>query len=166
MVVGVLTCSYPRFAGDAAGSFVADDVRRLTERGCAVEVVAAGDGPPGVTRAREGKVTVTRIGGSRLRAGALFYGDGAPETLERPRRARLDPGRAFHGRALPRGASGRVPLGRHREPLAGPLRAVGDRRRARRCATAASRTRVTSRCWNGCPSGARSLAGSPARARI
>ena len=26
MVVGVLTTSYPRFAGDGAGSFVADDV--------------------------------------------------------------------------------------------------------------------------------------------
>lgn len=83
MVVGVLTCSYPRFAGDAAGSFVADDVRRLTERGCAVEVVAAGEGPAGVTRAREGEVTVIRISAGELRAGALFYGDGAPETLER-----------------------------------------------------------------------------------
>jgi len=83
VVVGVLTCSYPRFAGDAAGSFVADEVRRLTEQGCAVEVVAAGDGPAGVTRAREGAVTVTRIGGGLLPAGALFYGDGAPEALER-----------------------------------------------------------------------------------
>ncbi len=83
MVVGVLTCSYPRFAGDAAGSFVADDVHRLTESGCAVEVVAAGEGPAGVTRAREGEVTVIRIGGGALRTGALFYGDGAPETLER-----------------------------------------------------------------------------------
>ena len=83
MVVGVLTCSYPRFAGDAAGSFVADDVRRLTDSGCAVDVVAAGQGPTGVTHTREGRVTVTRIGGGALRAGALFYGDGAPETLER-----------------------------------------------------------------------------------
>jgi glycosyltransferase involved in cell wall biosynthesis len=83
MVVGVLTCSYPRFAGDAAGSFVADDVRRLTEQGCTVEVVAAGDGPAGVARAREGDVTVTRISSGERRAGALFYGDGAPETLER-----------------------------------------------------------------------------------
>ncbi len=83
MVVGVLTCSYPRFAGDAAGSFVADDVRRLTEQGCAVEVIAAGDGRAGVTRAREGAVTVTRIDSGLLAAGALFYGDGAPEALER-----------------------------------------------------------------------------------
>ena len=83
MVVGVLTCSYPRFAGDAAGSFVADDVRRLTDDGCAVEVIAAGDGPAGVTRAREGQITVTRISGGAPRAGGLFYGDGAPEALER-----------------------------------------------------------------------------------
>jgi glycosyltransferase involved in cell wall biosynthesis len=83
VVVGVLTCSYPRFAGDAAGSFVADDVRRLIDSGCAVEVVAAGEGPAGVTHTREGQVTVTRISGGALRAGALFYGDGAPETLER-----------------------------------------------------------------------------------
>jgi glycosyltransferase involved in cell wall biosynthesis len=83
MVVGVLTCSYPRFAGDAAGSFVTDDVRRLAEQGCTVEVVAAGDGRAGVTRAREGGVTVTRISSGAPHAGALFYGDGAPETLER-----------------------------------------------------------------------------------
>lgn len=83
MVVGVLTCSYPRFAGDAAGSFVAEDVRRLTERGFTVEVIAAGDGPPGVTSAREDGVTVTRVGAGPLRAGSLFYGDGAPEALER-----------------------------------------------------------------------------------
>lgn len=83
MVVGVLTCSYPRFAGDAAGSFVADDVRRLTEGGSTVEVIAAGDGPAGVTRAHERDVTVTRISSGAPGAGSLFYGDGAPETLER-----------------------------------------------------------------------------------
>jgi glycosyltransferase involved in cell wall biosynthesis len=79
MVVGVLTCSYPRFAGDAAGSFVAADVRRLIEHGFTVEVIAAGDGPLGVTRTREGGVVVTRISSE----GALFYRDGAPEALER-----------------------------------------------------------------------------------
>jgi len=38
--VVVLTTSYPRFAGDAAGRFVADAVERLGERGIAVEVVS------------------------------------------------------------------------------------------------------------------------------
>jgi glycosyltransferase involved in cell wall biosynthesis len=38
--VVVLTTSYPRFAGDAAGRFVADAVERLRERGVVVEVVS------------------------------------------------------------------------------------------------------------------------------
>ena len=40
MKVAVLTTSYPRFAGDAAGRFVADAVDQLRARGVAVEVVA------------------------------------------------------------------------------------------------------------------------------
>jgi len=85
MVVGVLTTSYPRFAGDGAGSFVADDVARLVRGGASVEVIAAGDGPAGVTCTRDGPVTVTRIGTTGVGAGAtsIFYGDGAPEALER-----------------------------------------------------------------------------------
>jgi glycogen synthase len=38
--VAVLTTSYPRFAGDAAGAFVADAVERVRERGVDVEVVS------------------------------------------------------------------------------------------------------------------------------
>jgi glycosyltransferase involved in cell wall biosynthesis len=38
--VAVLTTSYPRFAGDAAGRFVADGVEKLRERGVVVEVVS------------------------------------------------------------------------------------------------------------------------------
>jgi glycosyltransferase involved in cell wall biosynthesis len=38
--VAVLTTSYPRFAGDAAGAFVADAVERVRERGVEVEVVS------------------------------------------------------------------------------------------------------------------------------
>lgn len=40
MKVVVLTTSYPRFAGDAAGRFVEDAVERVRERGVEVEVVA------------------------------------------------------------------------------------------------------------------------------
>ena len=83
MVVGVLSCSYPRFPGDPAGTFVADDVHRLVQRGCEVELLAAGDGRSGVRRTREGGVTVTRISSGVSRERALFYGDGAPEVLER-----------------------------------------------------------------------------------
>jgi hypothetical protein len=38
--VAVLTTSYPRFAGDAAGRFVADAVDRLRERGVVVAVAS------------------------------------------------------------------------------------------------------------------------------
>jgi glycosyltransferase involved in cell wall biosynthesis len=38
--VAVLTTSYPRFAGDAAGRFVADAVERLRSRGVSVEIVS------------------------------------------------------------------------------------------------------------------------------
>ena len=99
MVVGVLTCSYPRFAGDSAGSFVADDVRRLADGRLRVEVVAAGQGPAGVTHTREGGVTVTRIGGGALRAGAALLRRWRAGDARAPRRARLDAGRAFHRRA-------------------------------------------------------------------
>jgi glycosyltransferase involved in cell wall biosynthesis len=40
MKVAVLTTSYPRFAGDVAGLFVADQVQRIRERGVEVEVVS------------------------------------------------------------------------------------------------------------------------------
>jgi D-inositol-3-phosphate glycosyltransferase len=43
--VVVLTTSYPRFAGDAAGLFVADAVERIRERGVSVEVVSPADVP-------------------------------------------------------------------------------------------------------------------------
>jgi hypothetical protein len=77
VVVAVLTTSYPRHAGDYAGSFVADRVRRLVAEGHEVEVLAAGGGDGQTTDLLDG-VRVTRIPG-----GGLFYGAGAPETLER-----------------------------------------------------------------------------------
>jgi hypothetical protein len=72
--IGLLTTSFPRHAGDYAGSFVGDRVARLIAEGHGVDVLAAGD--PGVTEGDH--LTVTR-----LFAGAgLFYGAGAPEALE------------------------------------------------------------------------------------
>jgi len=72
--VGLLTTSYPRHAGDYAGSFVADRVHALLAAGHSVEVLAAGDGGPLV----DGRLLITRVpGGPRL-----FYGAGAPEMLE------------------------------------------------------------------------------------
>jgi hypothetical protein len=72
--IGLLTTSFPRHAGDYAGSFVGDRARRLLDEGHTVEVLAAGDGP----EVLDGRLTVRRIP-----AGALFYGEGAPEALER-----------------------------------------------------------------------------------
>ena len=74
-MIGVLTTSYPRFPDDAAGVFVRERVRALLAAGHAVEVVAAAgrDGPS----VDDGMVT-------RIEAGGLFHGGGAPEALEAP----------------------------------------------------------------------------------
>ncbi|MBI4511065.1 MAG: glycosyltransferase family 4 protein [Deltaproteobacteria bacterium] len=77
MRIGVVTTSYPRFQGDPAGNFVGGMARWLANRGHDVQVVAAGPEAPG--EERDGHVRV-----SRIHAGAdLFYGEGAPDLLER-----------------------------------------------------------------------------------
>ena len=85
MTVGVLTTSFPRRAGDFAGSFFEDAVRALAAGGETVEVIAAGDG-----KSDEGG-DVAGVAGARVwrvppaqgaRGPALFYGAGAPEALE------------------------------------------------------------------------------------
>jgi len=74
--IGLLTTSFPRHAGDYAGSFVGDRAARLLEAGHSVEVLAAGD--------RASTTTEQRLVVRRLAApGRLFYGEGAPEALER-----------------------------------------------------------------------------------
>ncbi|HTJ41474.1 MAG TPA: glycosyltransferase family 4 protein [Kofleriaceae bacterium] len=62
MRIGVVTTSYPRFDGDAAGSFVAAHVAYLRGRGHDVDVVAAGAPVPF--------------------ADGLFYEGGAPDAIE------------------------------------------------------------------------------------
>jgi glycosyltransferase involved in cell wall biosynthesis len=64
MRLGVVTTSYPRHAGDHAGSFVGAHVAALRALGHEVEVIAAGDAPDRVPS-------------------SLFYGGGAPDALER-----------------------------------------------------------------------------------
>jgi hypothetical protein len=81
VVVGVLTTSYPRWAGDYAGSFVADRVRALQAAGDTVEVLAAGEEGPQASV--DGGARITRLAVD----GGLFYGAGAPEALERGRGA-------------------------------------------------------------------------------
>jgi glycosyltransferase involved in cell wall biosynthesis len=82
MNIGLVTTSFPRETGDYAGSFVGDRARRLLADGHTVDVIAAGDG----RAAREiehPRLTVTRIAPASPGLGALFYGAGAPEALER-----------------------------------------------------------------------------------
>jgi glycosyltransferase involved in cell wall biosynthesis len=62
--IGVITTSYPRFAGDPAGHFVASHVAAMRALGHTVDVIAAGDGPDRVPS-------------------SLFYRGGAPDELER-----------------------------------------------------------------------------------
>ncbi|HEY7371468.1 MAG TPA: glycosyltransferase [Polyangia bacterium] len=86
MRIGVVTTSFPRHAGDYAGSFVGDRVLRLLADGHSVDVIAAGDGGaageiehPGLAVARIASHPSPATG---ARGPALFYGAGAPEVLE------------------------------------------------------------------------------------
>jgi glycosyltransferase involved in cell wall biosynthesis len=78
MIIGLVTTSFPRQAGDYAGSFIGDRARCLLAQGHDVHVLAAGDGHPTREIVHE-RLTVTRLGAGH----ALFYGAGAPEVLER-----------------------------------------------------------------------------------
>jgi glycosyltransferase involved in cell wall biosynthesis len=80
--IGLLTTSFPRHPGDYAGSFVGDRAAQLVSGGHQVDVLAAG--APGHDPPSPG-LSVTR-----LPSGApLFYGAGAPESLEASRAAWL-----------------------------------------------------------------------------
>jgi glycosyltransferase involved in cell wall biosynthesis len=81
--IGVITTSYPRFAGDPAGHFVASHVAAMRALGHDVDVIAAGDGPD-------------RIPSS------LFYRGGAPDALESGGLSRLVAGASFTARLAAR----------------------------------------------------------------
>ena len=82
MNIGVVTTSFPRHAGDYAGSFVGDRVRRLLADGHTVAVIAAGDGAVAREMEHE-RLTVARIAPHPdALSSSLFYGAGAPEALE------------------------------------------------------------------------------------
>jgi glycosyltransferase involved in cell wall biosynthesis len=108
--LGVVTTSYPQFAGDPAGGFVAGHVGALRALGHDVEVIAAG--APDDGRGAPGDRAVLRSAGAqrlrssrapdardadddaaviRLAGSRLFYRGGAPDALERaPLRTGLD----------------------------------------------------------------------------
>ncbi len=70
--VGVVTTSFPRFAGDAAGNFVAGHVTAMRAAGHTVDVIAAGDGRTN----NHANPALHRI------PSRLFYRGGAPDALE------------------------------------------------------------------------------------
>jgi glycosyltransferase involved in cell wall biosynthesis len=80
MRLGVVTTSYPRFAGDAAGSFVAAHARWLAAAGHDVEVIAAGVGvrEPDVRDPDEPRIAIRRVPAPP----GLFYAGGAPDAVE------------------------------------------------------------------------------------
>lgn len=77
MRIGLVTTSYPRWRGDAAGSFVAAHAAYLRGTGAVVEIVAAGASD--VDAAWDRGEGVTRIAAPP----GLFYAGGAPEALAR-----------------------------------------------------------------------------------
>ena len=91
MKLGVVTTSYPRFAGDAAGNFVAGHVGALRALGHDVEVIAAGDAGAVPDPRRD---AASAAGGGeppyRIGRSPLFYRGGAPDAFEHaPLRAGL-----------------------------------------------------------------------------
>jgi glycosyltransferase involved in cell wall biosynthesis len=97
----VVTTSYPRWAGDAAGSFVQRRVQQLAAEGTPLEVLAAGE-PAGIDQLMSGPgLRIERlgyaVGADGARDASLFYGDGAPERLEQSQRAWLQGARLWGG---------------------------------------------------------------------
>jgi glycosyltransferase involved in cell wall biosynthesis len=108
MRIGVVTTSYPRWPGDAAGAFVEGHVRALRALGHDVDVIAAGDASRPERSKRQGATTPSResevdqydrsdfdlgaLASWRFKTPAhvvrvpgrgLFYRGGAPDLLER-----------------------------------------------------------------------------------
>jgi glycosyltransferase involved in cell wall biosynthesis len=97
----VVTTSYPRYPGDAAGCFVQTRVDQLRAAGAVVQVIAAGEAR---TQAHP---QVVRVDGH-----GLFYAGGAPEAFDQAPLAALLAGLGYWGRLT--------------KALAGPL-ATADR---------------------------------------
>jgi glycosyltransferase involved in cell wall biosynthesis len=78
----LVTTSYPRRPGDAAGCFVEARVQRLRAADEVVTVLCAGE-PPGRDHTMSAPgLTIERVGHAVAGAPPLFYAGGAPERLE------------------------------------------------------------------------------------
>ncbi len=80
MRIGVITTSFPRVPGEAAGSFVAAHVEAMRALGHDVDVVGAHNVGSAAGPSNAGRGVGGRTVGS---AGGLFYDGGAPDALER-----------------------------------------------------------------------------------
>jgi glycosyltransferase involved in cell wall biosynthesis len=83
MRVGLLTTSFPRYAGDVAGNFVQGFARALTQRGHHVDVLAPEPSEPHADSGEPG-IHVHHVPYARPRAlQRTFYGAGVPDNLAR-----------------------------------------------------------------------------------
>ncbi|HEY4243456.1 MAG TPA: glycosyltransferase family 4 protein [Kofleriaceae bacterium] len=99
MRVGVVTTSYPRFAGDPAGSFVGAHVAAMRAMGLDVDVIAAADrsADRAADRAADATSGDARVWRVPARDG-LFYRGGAPDAIERSPARSLAAAAAFTAR--------------------------------------------------------------------
>ena len=108
MKIGVITTSYPRWPGDAAGNFVAAHVRRCARSDTTSRSIAAGEpirtgersGPGRLPTASDRKRTPVRI------PSGLFFRGGAPDRLERGHGV-LDATRVHRAADAPRSSAAR-----------------------------------------------------------
>lgn len=85
--IGFLTTSFPRFEGDAAGSFVFGMARALARRGHRIEVVAPEPPSPADWRGNPAWLSGVRVRSVSYarpaRLQTLFYGAGVPDNVAR-----------------------------------------------------------------------------------
>ena len=85
MRIGILTTSYPRFDGDAAGSFVRALCVALVRMGHTCEVLAPSD--PDARVLRDQEITIHRVPSRAPGAPPLFYAAGVPDNVRSDPRA-------------------------------------------------------------------------------
>lgn len=87
MHIAVPTTSYPRHAGDPAGTFVRALCRELVRRGHTCEVLAPHDAA--AVSLGDAGITVTHVPSRALGLPSAFYGAGVPDNVRRDPRAAL-----------------------------------------------------------------------------
>jgi glycosyltransferase involved in cell wall biosynthesis len=103
-LIGVLTTSYPRWEGDAAGVFVRGFARALVARGHRIDVLAPSPRAP--SRVHDDGITLHHVPYAPPALARTFYGAGVPDNVRRDPLAWL--GLATYPAALYREARARV----------------------------------------------------------